>query len=495
MRTLSRTLLQRLPDDVREELHAMARSQRPLAFSTLCSGTDCPALAIKAFDEALAEDAACAIVAAQQEFACESNVNKRMFLSRMCPQIPLIFKDVAELSGASAQDHLSGKAQCVPRVEGTIGGFPCTDVSRLNGRARTAENTACVSSASLRTGFVFDRICAYVKSRRPEFRWLVLENVQALAQSGPDGGASNLDVCCQRLQEELNFVVLVFFLDARDFGRVHSRRRLYLVCICRAMLGEAKVQEQDVVELMTSAMARFVGHEPINVDSVLLPEGHPDVVSHYRRLQRQEQQRQEEEEEEEEEQQQQLRHSSSLSSSASSLAQQKPGSLKRVSSSPKSRACKWAIKHSRFFEERGLDWTRPSDYRDPAIRHLFPGLLELTDRQIDILEGIPMAIPERASRYVDLSMSMKWAKATRHTGCFSSGSLTWLGHRARFALPREMLHLMGIFYDSEEHLSEFPDSLIRDLCGNAFDSSSFLAVWVALVSVFARIHAAASLRR
>ena len=65
MRTLSRTLLQRLPDDVREGLHAMARSQRPLASSTLCSGTDCPALAIKAFDEALAENAACAIVAAK----------------------------------------------------------------------------------------------------------------------------------------------------------------------------------------------------------------------------------------------------------------------------------------------------------------------------------------------------------------------------------------------------------------------------------------------
>ena len=124
------------------------------------------------------------------------------------------------------------------------------------------------------------------------------------------------------------------------------------------------------------------------------------------------------------------------------------------------------------------------------MQSLFPGTLELQARQIDILEGIDMAVPEREPRFVDLSMSVRWAKATHHLGCFSGGSSTWVGHRARFLRPLELLHLMGIFYPNEEPLSEFPDKLIRDLCGNAFDASSFLAAWVALASLLARCHVA-----
>jgi hypothetical protein len=45
---------------------------------------------------------------------------------------------------------------------------------------------------------------------------------------------------------------------------------------------------------------------------------------------------------------------------------------------------------------------------------------------------------------------------------------------------------MGIQFD-EEMISEFPDWLIKDLAGNAFDASSFLAVWMTLLCLLARM--------
>lgn len=55
-------------------------------------------------------------------------------------------------------------------------------------------------------------------------------------------------------------------------------------------------------------------------------------------------------------------------------------------------------------------------------------------------------------------------------------------------LPVEQFKFMGIGFN-EDVVASFPDSLIRDLAGNAFDGSSFLAAWVTLQSILAHISA------
>ncbi len=50
----------------------------------------------------------------------------------------------------------------------------------------------CIKDAQLRTGGVFHMILEYVRSRRCEFKWLILENVATSDRTGRDG-LSNAD--------------------------------------------------------------------------------------------------------------------------------------------------------------------------------------------------------------------------------------------------------------------------------------------------------------
>ena len=72
--------------------------------------------------------------------------------------------------------------------------------------------------------------------------------------------------------------------------------------------------------------------------------------------------------------------------------------------------------------------------------------------------------------------------------------MPWLGHRGRFLVGAEALRMMGMWFETEDRLVEFPARLLRNLAGNAFDSASFLAAWVTLQLFLARLHRLSSER-
>jgi len=489
MAALARTFWGRLPLSTQREMSEFAASGYPQSFGTACSGTDSPVLAIDAWMKAVGELGGCPPQICH-EFSCERCPAKRAFLRSMFGSaMPRLFTDLADFAADAAHDEIAGLRIPIPSVHGMIAGFPCTDVSNLNAKKNTTENRACISRGSLRTGGVFKMIVDHVRRRRGTYKWLILENVVGLAKAPKNGdGLSNLDYCCHVLGHDLNMTCVVLKLDSRYFGRLHSRSRIYMACICNNMLAAAGLDGSRACSMIGSVMDLLAGHATIDINSVLYPEAHPRVLSHLRQLQVASRAPRGT-----------LAASASHSSGSSGPAGATARAAPSCSSEPHARkkprkqeaATPWPVLHAERFARLGLDWSLPSAFQDPSLRELFPGVLALTHRQMDILDCQGVGLPDARARCVDVSMSLVWAKASEgRAGCFSSGAQYWLGHRARLALGVEHFRLMGIYYPNEAGMFSFPDALIRDLAGNAFDASSFLAAWVALQAVLARCCAA-----
>ena len=95
-----------------------------------------------------------------------------------------------------ATDTVSGNTCIVDSSGGVVFGFPCTDASRLNIRARSDSNRRCISTKSKRTGKVFDDIVKHLAAHGADSRWFIAENVLVLVQApkakgGKDKGKVN----------------------------------------------------------------------------------------------------------------------------------------------------------------------------------------------------------------------------------------------------------------------------------------------------------------
>jgi len=212
---------------------------------------------------------------------------------------------------------------------------------------------------------------------------------------------------------------------------------------------------------MTEIMSLFVGQQSIDLDVCLLPDSHDLVRTHLRTLEEH-------------------------GGVAGNKRRRVGPTPHRVASLRRG----WADQHCKKSAERDFDWTEPTVFKDPAMQQVFPGTLELSDRECDLLQIRGLGLPDARKRCVDVSMSDDWAKTTdARVGCLSSGSKCWLGHRGRLALGVEHLRLLGIYFDDEKKLAAHGDNLLRDLAGNAFDSSSFLAAFFALQLFLAQCHA------
>ena len=159
---LAATFLQRVPEN--SDILARFWMEKPQRYSTVCSGTDSPVLVINALADAArkAFNLPRGTIQTVHTFACEKKAEIRTFLLRMHPNLKLVYKDLGELH-AHAATHESGGKQVIPQSDGTIGGFPCTDVSRLNKNHGMKANRSCVNDATMRTGAVFHMILRYLR--------------------------------------------------------------------------------------------------------------------------------------------------------------------------------------------------------------------------------------------------------------------------------------------------------------------------------------------
>ena len=256
----------------------------------------------------------------------------------------------------------------------------------------------------------------------------------------------------------LGYFVNVLELDPQMFGQLTSRRRVFFVVIKMTILEAAGVSEAAAVDYLRALTSKLVGHPSLDLDEVLLSEDSPLVRDHLE----------------------------TVVAEARTLAV-KPEAPSTSSDSSSScgtvRGPQWPLQHAKFFERRGLDWSRPSPFRAPGARDLWPGLRELTARQIDMLEYNGLSLPHPTKALVDVNPSLGWGgkKGTMHeerAGCLSGATVHYIAHRGRCTTGVEALRLMGMFFDEEHLLSTFPAKLLRNMAGNAFDSSCFLAAWM-----------------
>ena len=124
------------------------------SLGSICSGTDAPVLVYEAFDTALRHhlsDDGDRLMKMEFAFSTELNSKKREFLLDMYEgKIQRLFRDACLLDQATSYDDVSNANIPIPRVTDVVGGFPCTDVSRLNPAKSAA--VATVKDGSLRTG-------------------------------------------------------------------------------------------------------------------------------------------------------------------------------------------------------------------------------------------------------------------------------------------------------------------------------------------------------
>jgi hypothetical protein len=124
------------------------------SLGSICSGTDAPVLVYEAFDAALHHhliDDDNRLMKMEFAFSTELNSKKREFLLDMYEgKIQRLFRDACLLDQATSYDDVSNGNIPIPRVTDVVGGFPCTDVSRLNPAKSAA--VATVKDGSLRTG-------------------------------------------------------------------------------------------------------------------------------------------------------------------------------------------------------------------------------------------------------------------------------------------------------------------------------------------------------
>ena len=147
---------------------------------------------------------------------------------------------------------------------------------------------------------------------------------------------------------------------------------------------------------------------------------------------------------------------------------------------------KWPHQHRTLFEKKGLLWTDLPRLSDDDLM-CFPGLCELSEREIEVLRYVDVAcFPEVEMRVIDVSRSIHRCRATRgFTPTVLPGSRLYLTNKCRLMHPAECLRVQNLDF-SQDLLGNFDPSLLQSLAGNAFDAGCCLAVIISTCVALAR---------
>ena len=165
------------------------------------------------------EQVGCPIV-----FQCEIDSFCQKILKKHWPDVKLV-PDIEEVSVSD-----------IPDAEIWCAGFPCQDVSLANqGKRKGIEGK--------RSG-LFNKFAELVRSEKP--RWLVIENVPGLLNSG---GGKDFSHVVQTL-DDIGYFVAWRVLDAKYFGTPQRRRRVYIVASYRDDSASRVLFEYDASSKM-----------------------------------------------------------------------------------------------------------------------------------------------------------------------------------------------------------------------------------------------------
>ena len=431
---------------------------------TGCSGTDSPLLSLHALSEALREHLGLNLEI-KPVWSCETKTGKREFIKAVWPGAT-VFKDLHETKSGVATEH-SGEQLEVNEVDMFVAGFPCTSASRLNVHSRSASNLSCIQRKELATGSVFDALVSTVA--RPKvnrrLKWLALENVTDLVKIAP-GGRSNFDWVCHTIKERLNMITIAWHLTPTDFGCCQRRPRLWMLCVKESDLS---MSEAEAREYANSLMCRLTGSQMTALDEVLLPPGHQLLTEN---------------------------HKVNLWKNDPGMASVVFGGVMAPAVTRTRRQCqghgrpginkqmtsKSILVHKDHFIKRGM---RPKEFTDMDYM-IHPGIAAMTTRELWVaqLAGV-QNWPEENPSALELSQSFGRQKVSLGVSpCIIPKGRIYFPHLCRLQLPIESLRLQGIFYDADI-VTSFPEKMVADLAGNAFETTSCLAcvvVGIALLS-------------
>jgi hypothetical protein len=475
LQDLFRRFLARCDEQERADLRCWLRDRDSLAFATVCSGSESPVLVWRAFAETMEEELGVAVTVSHK-YACERCDRKQAFIRTMFPETPLLFCDATTLAGGQAYEATTCRPQRVPEADLVFGGFPCTDASRLNRNGPTLQNRSCISPGSLRTGAVFGGIHKLAATPGRVRMALLLENVTALGDA-PKGVAGrttppdNLSMAVHLLGEEggSDMVVVPLELCPRLFGVPQSRARLWIPAFARRCCRGLYASDGEVAARVHTLASMLVGSEMMPLDSFLLSEQDPCVVTARRHAEARA-----------------LVRQGDLAGAGAGLHGQQPAP-DTAPLGKRQRSDLWPVRHVTAFCKAGLSWAG-APWPDSDTLQCFPGLHALSLRELDILKFHGLTFPEAAARTMDVSQGLGRGHPPRCglVPCLTPGGRVYLSHRCRLLLGQEALRLQGLFYPSPERLNIFEDKFLRDLAGNAFEASCCAAALFIVCVVLSR---------
>lgn len=493
LRSLAHRFLQRCGPAKCGQLAAVAQHfPGGLRVGTCCSGTDSPLMCWDAICEAIRENGL-GDVRVRAVFASEKDKRKREFLSHMRPRSTHIFEDTVLLGEGIGIDLASGKrVPCaIPSVHILVGGFPCTDVSPLNSKASSTGNSSCISSGSLSTGSCFQGILSYIRRHAAEIKVVVLENVIGLLRRPNRARASNAAVVMKSLTDE-GFMMKLWILNPQMFGAPQHRRRLWFIGMKRSLLAGTGISEAEALGVLEQSMRRMVGGtEAQPLEAYLCSEKSEVVRRHLAECSV----------EGDWTMDVALRASWGLYAPAPHRAMRQAKQARHAEKG-KQEMPKWIAQHRELCDKHGVDWAT-LEAPDRMTRFIFPGLQKLGDREFDLLalQGV-RDYPEAQTRIVDTSQAairVSTAKKKRKPGAsffdvdtppgcpiITPGGRKYVTSRCRLLTGAEQLRFQNIWLD-QEIMDSFPEHLLSDLAGNAFETSCCTAALFSVLEVLAHI--------
>ncbi|CAE7437759.1 unnamed protein product [Symbiodinium sp. CCMP2592] len=466
-------------------------------YGSICRGMDIAATVMKQFWDWARFHWELDSPAFTHKFACEKEPAKRQFLLTTDRKIERMFCNATDLEyDKEIWDSKTNTFVRMPRCTVMTAGFPCQDCSVLNPSSSTSANRSCVADGTLRTGSVLQGIVHYLQSTGlvgPNF--CLFENVAGLKTKtrNADGstGPSNLDHVGHLISTQTDRLLHVWELDPRMFGVPQSRKRLWMTAIPRRIF-EGLLPEHEVQKMLNSIMDTLLGLKEISVSEYLVNSRCVHMAKftteynkklqqlQTRRARRRRAERQDSQVEESQDTQSQpqdrlvgeFRRQSFASSRATSFSH-----LSTCSSGTRT------LKREKIVTKDGLKKFRRAARTRPYLKCM-------TARKRRTLFKLGVRnFPSETLQVVDISQD-KFAHLTNHSPCVTPKGERYLTSECRCMLPLESLRLQGAWFTEDDtRLENFPQSLLADLAGNAFEASCFAATFWATMVCYGRLRA------
>lgn len=491
---MKQNVIARLRVTEKEALRLWLLRHANFQFGTICSGTDGPAFAFKAFAEAASEELG-VNASMRHSFSCEVNPDKRQFIQDFCNGVEVIYDDVKFLAeDTKAFDYKSQKLVSVPVVGNVTFGFPCQDGSSQNPNRK--QNKDVVATAGGRTGLVFHQCLQHLQRNQTEMFFGLAENVLGLTHKFGDSANSNHDHCIDKFNSMLDAFALTFHVDPTLNGVPMHRPRIYMPFFYRSVLRQFGCDDRRTEATLTELVQRFAGRSQIPLSRFLLPEDHPIIVKYYRPL---------------------IIKGLLQNGDAFAAACRDIESIAvcKIRGGVAKKAPRKKDKHDETFHQMGYkkeDVWRASE----QDLEMWPGLRAVPDRGFDILHHFKVEFPEATLRAFDISQSLarlaghaaaangaanaanvivdtmgandadnldkSGGEETTAVSTFHSHTATYLTNRCRLLHPVEQFRVLGMhFGSSDDKLMDTPTRLLQDLAGNAMELTSVGLVFAACV--------------